>query len=265
MQLSGPSFVHALEHGMSVRSRGSGSRVLVWIHGLGESGRCFDAIAGHPHLWPYRHVVVDLPGYGRSPWPGTSRGIEATADELAAWLGAREDNAILVGHSLGGVLATLVAERHPDVVRAVVDVEGNSTFGDCTFSARIAAVDEAEFVSGGYHLLCQELWAEAGEDPALRSYSASMAFADPWVLWRHAADLVAMSKAETLAARRGKAPVPMLFIAAAPGGVCARSREQLVAAGVAVADVGSAGHWPFVDQPEAFAELVARFVERLPE
>jgi pimeloyl-ACP methyl ester carboxylesterase len=239
--------------------------VLVWVHGLGESGRCFDAIAAHPHLWPYRHVLVDLPGYGRSPWPPSSRGLEDGADELAAWLGARDDNAVLVGHSLGGVLATLVAERHPDTVRAVVDVEGNSTFGDCTFSSRIAAADEAEFVAGGYELLWQELWAEAGEDVALRSYSASLAFADPWVLWRHATDLVALSRGETLAARRGKLTVPLLFIAGVPDGVCERSRQALAAAGVRVAEVSPAGHWPYVDRAEPFAEIVARFVESLPE
>jgi pimeloyl-ACP methyl ester carboxylesterase len=79
--------------------------VLVWVHGLGESGRCFDQIAAHPHLWPYRHVLVDLPGYGRSPWPASSHTIEQTADELAAWLGARDENAVLIGHSLGGVIA----------------------------------------------------------------------------------------------------------------------------------------------------------------
>ncbi len=249
---------------MSVRSRGSGSRVIVWIHGLGESGRCFDDIAHHPHLWPYRHVLVDLPGYGRSPWPASSRGIEATADELAAWLGARDDNAVLVGHSLGGVIATLVAERHPDTVRGVIDVEGNSSLDDCTFSSRMAAVDEAEFTAGGYELLWQELWAEAGDDVALRSYSASLAFADPWVLWRHAFDLVAMSRAESLAARRGKLSVPLLFIAGVPGGVSARSLRLLAAAGVRVAELSPAGHWPYVDCAEPFAELVARFVESLP-
>ena len=260
-----PSLVHAIEHGMSVRSRGSGSRALVWVHGLGESGRCFDAIASHPHLWPYRHVLVDLPGYGRSPWAASSRGIEATADELAGWLEARDDNAVVIGHSLGGVIATIVAERHPDTLRAVIDVEGNSSLGDCTYSNRIAAVDEAEFVAAGYQLLWQELWVEAGEDPALRSYAASMAFADPYVLWRHATDLVAMSKAETLAARRGRLSVPTLFIAGAPGGVCERARELLATAGVTVADVSPAGHWPYVDRPEPFAEIVARFVESLPE
>ncbi|MBZ0234729.1 MAG: alpha/beta hydrolase [Deltaproteobacteria bacterium] len=260
-----PSLVHALENGMSVRSRGSGSRVLVWVHGLGESGRCFDRIASHPHLWPYRHVVVDLPGYGRSPWPASSRSIEETADELAAWLEARDDNAVLVGHSLGGVIATVVAERHPDTVRAVIDVEGNASLGDCTYSNRIAAVDEAEFTTGGYDLLWQELWVEAGEDAALRSYAASMAFADPWVMWRHATDLVALSRSETLAARRGKLAVPLLFIAGAPRGICDRSRGLLLDAGVRIADVSPAGHWPYVDRAEPFAEIVARFVESLPE
>jgi pimeloyl-ACP methyl ester carboxylesterase len=265
VQASG-SFVHALEYGMSVRSRGSGSRVLVWIHGLGESGRCFDTIAGHPHLWPYRHVIVDLPGYGRSPWPVSSRSvsIDQTVDDLAAWLAARDDDAVLVGHSLGGVLATLIGERRPDVIRAVIDVEGNSSFGDCTFSSRMAAVDEAEFTAGGYELLTQELWAEAGEDLSLRGYSASMAFADPWVLWRHASDLVALSRSETLPYRRRKVSVPLLFVAGAPRGVCARSRELLHAANVQVAEIGDAGHWPFIDQPEVFAEVVARYVESLP-
>ncbi|HUQ05588.1 MAG TPA: alpha/beta hydrolase [Kofleriaceae bacterium] len=260
-----PSLVHALEQGMSVRSRGSGSRVIVWVHGLGESGRCFDQIAAHPHLWPYRHVLVDLPGYGRSPWPASSRTIEQTADELASWLGARDENAVVVGHSLGGVIATIVAERNPDTVRAVIDVEGNSSLGDCTYSNRIAAVDEAEFAAGGYELLWQELWAEAGEDVALRSYAASMAFADPWVLWRHATDLVALSRSETMAARRGRLSVPIVFVAGVPGGVCARSRKLLADAGVRVADVSPAGHWPYVDRAEPFAEIVARFVESLPE
>jgi pimeloyl-ACP methyl ester carboxylesterase len=150
-------------------------------------------------------------------------------------------------------------------VRAVIDVEGNSSLGDCTYSNRIAAVDEAEFASGGYELLWQELWAEAGDDPALRSYAASMAFADPWVLWRHATDLVALSKSETMAARRGRLSVPLLFVAGVPGGVCDRSRKLLGDAGVRLADVSPAGHWPYVDRAEPFAEIVARFVESLPE
>ena len=248
---------------MAVRTRGGGSRTLVWIHGLGESGRCFDAIAGHPHLWPYRHVVPDLPGYGRSPWVAIARGLDATADELAGWLRARDEDAVVIGHSLGGVLATLVAERHPDVVRGVIDVEGNVSAGDCVFSSQFAALTETEFTSGGFVRLWNQLYAEAADDAALRGYAASMAFCDPFQLWRHATELVEVSGGETLAARRAKLSMPFLFLAGTPGGICGRSRELLGEAGVRVSDITPAGHWPYVDQPEPFAEAVARFVEAL--
>ena len=258
-----PIPVHGLEHGMAVRTRGGGSRTLVWIHGLGESGRCFDTIAAHPHLLPYRHVVPDLPGYGRSPWRSIARGLDATVEDLAEWLRARDEDAVVIGHSLGGVLATLVAERHPDVLRAVIDVDGNVSLGDCTFSSQFAALSEDAFADGGFARLWGELYASAGDDLALRGYAASMAFADPHQLWHHASELVALSRGETMAARRARLSVPLLFVAGAPRGVCERSRELLTQAGVTMTDVAPAGHWPFIDQPEAFAEVVARFVESL--
>ena len=256
------ALVHAVEHGMAVRSRGSGSRTLIWLHGLGESGRCFDAISADPALSPYRHVIPDLPGYGRAPWPARARSLVETADELAAWLAARADEAVLIGHSLGGVLATLCVERHPAAARAIIDVDGNVCVDDCTFSSRIAAFAEADAARAA-----EEVWtwvaARAGTDAALRGYAASLAFADPAVLWRHAVDLVALSSADTLAARRAALPLPFLYVAGAPGGASTRSRALLAAAGVDVEAVEPAGHWPFIDQPRAFADTVADFAERL--
>ncbi|MEZ4404461.1 MAG: alpha/beta fold hydrolase [Kofleriaceae bacterium] len=239
---------------MTVRSFPGAGSPVVWIHGLGESGRCFDPIVRHPRLRDGAHVVPDLPGYGRSPW-GPPRALDETVDGLAAWL-ATVGPAVLVGHSLGGVLATLVAERAPAHVRAVVDVDGNTSLGDCTFSSKIAAWGERAFVDAGHAALVAEL-AAGHADPAVRGYAASMAFAEPRQLWRHAVDLVELSASETLAGRRAALAVPLTFIAGAPRGVCARSRELLDAAGVRVIDVAPAGHWPFIDQPDAFAAAVA--------
>ncbi len=248
---------------MAVRTRAGGGRTLVWIHGLGEAGRCFDAITAHPRLAHYRHVVPDLPGYGRAPWPAVRCGLEATADALAGWLRARGDAPVVIGHSLGGVLATLCAERDPGGMSAVIDVDGNVSLGDCTFSSQFAAMDEAELASGGFARVWGTLYASAGADLALRGYAASMAFADPVQLWRHACELVTLSDGETLAARRAALPVPLRFLAGTPGGICARSRALLTAAGVRFSDIGPGGHWPFIDQPDAFAGAVADFVEGL--
>lgn len=250
------------EHGMVVRTLAGDGRTLVWVHGLGESGRCFDRITAHPALAGHRHVIPDLPGYGRSPWPARPPSLVETADALAAWLTARGDDAVVIGHSLGGVVATLCAERHPAAVRAVIDVDGNVSLDDCTYSRRLAGFAEAAAAEAA-----AEVWAwvagAAGTDVALRGYAASLAFADPAVLWRHAVDLVALSTDGGLARRRAALAVPLLYVAGDPGGASVRSRILLADAGIAVAAIGPAGHWPFIDQPAGFAAAVTRFVEPL--
>lgn len=245
-----------LEDGLAVRRYSGAGAPALWIHGLGESSRCFDAIVAHPRLADRAHVLVDLPGYGRAPWTD-ARSLDATVDHLASWLRAP---AIVIGHSLGGVIATLLAERAP-LVRAVIDVEGNSSLGDCTFSSQIAAYTEDDFAARGHDLLTAKLAAESA-DPALRGYAASMAFADPHQLWRHAVDLVALSRTETLPSRRAALGQRLTFLAGAPRGICARSRDLLAAAGVPLHDLAPAGHWPFLDQPDPFAALVATALDR---
>jgi len=74
---------------MMVRRFGTGPE-LVWIHGLGEQSRSLDAVAAHPALAGLSHVLIDLPGYGRSPWPERADALEQLADRLAGWIGDRQ-------------------------------------------------------------------------------------------------------------------------------------------------------------------------------
>src|SRR5690606_15654748 len=64
-------------------------RVLLWLHGLGDSGVSFEQLAGAPELAGWRQLSPDLPGYGRSPWPAQPWDLAAQADHLAAWLRER--------------------------------------------------------------------------------------------------------------------------------------------------------------------------------
>jgi len=73
------------------------------------------AILGPTH----RLVVPDRPGYGSSPGPAS--GPTGNADRLAALLGSLGTGpAIVVGHSYGAAVAARLAERHPEVVAALV-------------------------------------------------------------------------------------------------------------------------------------------------
>lgn len=244
---------------------------MVWIHGLGEWSVSFDAIARHPRFADFSHVLPDLPGYGRTPWPppegalhlvASARGsVHALADHLAAWLRGRPP-AILVGHSMGGVIATIIAEQLP--VRAVVYIDGNLTIGDCTFSAEASAYSLADFRAHGFAAMRASVYARGITEPALRGYHAAMVAANPDTFHANATDLVRVSTSDDLAPRIAALACPTLFVAGVPGGICEASRARLDEVGARWIGIGSSGHWPYIDQPDAFATAVADFLSTVP-
>ena len=232
---------------------------LVWIHGLGESSTSFAPVVAHPALAAHEHQLFDLPGYGRNDVDTAPTKLVPLADALAKLV---TPDAVLVGHSMGGVLATLIAERVP--VRAVIDVDGNLSAGDCTFSRLAAAYSLEDFVNGGFAKLRDAVYLRGLEELPLRGYFAAMTFAAPAVFHGHALDLVAMSEIEDLAPRLVALPCPHLFIAGVPDGVCTYSHALLDRAGAHWVGIEPAGHWVYLDQLDRFATHVDAFVKSLP-
>ncbi len=246
---------------MVVRRIGQGPEVI-WLHGLGERSRCFDGVVRHRFLEGFTHVLPDLPGYGESQPPvlaAEGNSLDDLAAHLADWLSTwpARTPPLLAGHSMGGVLAQLVAERIP--VSGVLDIDGNLSRGDCTFSAEAAALDAAAFVEHGFASMRARVTADGARDPALAGYAEAMAQANAAVFHRNAVDLVAMSVAETLVARLSVVRAPVLFIAGVPGGICERSRMLLGEHRLPWVGIEPAGHWPFIDQPDAFAAAARAF------
>ncbi|MEX5263245.1 MULTISPECIES: alpha/beta fold hydrolase [Kocuria] len=100
-----------------------GDRV-VFLHGLFGRGKNFTRIA--KDLQPdFRSLLVDLPNHGGSAW--TDRvDYQQMADSVAETL--RDDFAAagpvaVVGHSLGGKVAMVLALRHPELVSRLVVVD----------------------------------------------------------------------------------------------------------------------------------------------
>lgn len=246
---------HAAGHPMMVRRWGSGPEI-VWIHGLGEQSDSLVPVAAHPALAGFSHALIDLPGYGRSPWPDVPDDLGVLAAHLAGWIGDRRP--VVIGHSMGGVLATLVAEL--TAVRAVVDIDGNLSRGDCNFSGQAAAVSRDDFVAHGMAALRAQIFDAGRDDLAQRGYHAALTLACPAVFHHHACQLVALSESETLAARLAALRVPALFVAGVPDGVCARSRELLDHHGVRWIGIAPAGHTVHLDQLDRFATEVAGFL-----
>ncbi len=100
---------------------GAGPPVL-FLHALGASSRYWQGRLGSlPDC--YHCIMPDLLGFGRSPKPDGAYTIEEHLASLRAtlnrlWVG--DQLLVIVGHSLGGILAVEYASRFPAEVAALV-------------------------------------------------------------------------------------------------------------------------------------------------
>jgi pimeloyl-ACP methyl ester carboxylesterase len=227
----------------------------VYLHGLGaSSGPYFTASAVHPALAGHRSLLLDLLGFGISDRP-TDLGytLEDHADTVAAALeAAGVEAAEVIGHSMGGAVAIVLAARHPKLVAKLVLVDANLDPAPMIGKARvgssgIAAYAEEEFLAGGW----QEVRDRVGPH-----WWSTMRLAGREALHRSAVHLAGGST-PTIRGLLQRLPIPRTYLRPAvdpalPGA------DQLAANGVSVVSVPDCGHNVMLDNPEEFARATAR-------
>jgi abhydrolase domain-containing protein 6 len=112
--------------------RGGSGSVVVLLHGANDQSGSWARVA-RPLRERHRLLIPDLPGHGRSAPATGPLGIADIFAGLETLLDAElpsGERATLVGNSMGGWLAMLYADRHPDRVAAVVLVNGAALRGD---------------------------------------------------------------------------------------------------------------------------------------
>jgi lipase len=103
---------------------GSGGPVVIAAHGLTATHLHFEALAGQLGQ-EVTLLAPDLRGRGRSSTVSGPYGMATHADDLIAVLDhAGADQALVLGHSMGGFVAVVAADRHPGRVRDLVLVDG---------------------------------------------------------------------------------------------------------------------------------------------
>lgn len=237
-----------------------GGPAVVLLHALGTGLGIWDEVVG---LLPRRCRVLrfDQRGHGLSDVPEppyTMGALIRDAERMMAHFGLRD--AVVVGLSLGGLVAQGLAVKRLDLVRGMVLSNTAAKIGSAQmWGARVAAVQAeglAAYAPGAMQRMFGRRWQEVAGMPRVRAMLEGM---DPrgWVGCARAiagTDFYTPTAALTL---------PTLAIAGALDGTTppdlVRETADLIL-GSRWHLIRGAGHLPMVEKPEEWAGVVSEFL-----
>ncbi len=99
---------------------GGGKPILVLLHGLTANGACWTGLA-HVLEKDYDIIMPDARGHGESSVPDYGYQYEDHANDVIGLINSlRLPPPVLLGHSMGGMTATVVASRCPKLLRGLI-------------------------------------------------------------------------------------------------------------------------------------------------
>jgi pimeloyl-ACP methyl ester carboxylesterase len=138
---------HVTIHGHDVRFRrgGEGEPILL-IHGLAGSSRTWDDVI--PRLVDHHDVIApDLLGHGESAKPVGDYSLGAFASGLRDLLSVLDVPSVtIVGHSFGGGVAMQLAYQHPNLVDRLVLVGSGGLGREVSWLLRLLTLPGAEYL-----------------------------------------------------------------------------------------------------------------------
>jgi N-formylmaleamate deformylase len=212
----------------------------------------------------YRYHLIQVAGFAGAPPRGNAQGeiVVPLADEIAAYIAAHKlRRPALVGHSMGGTVAMLVALRHPQAVGRVMVVDmlpqpagligGRATDlkGIAGLLRGLGSTEEGRgLIDGAIRLF--------GDDQAANTKS------DPDVVARAAHDLAVTDLGPELP--RLRVPLTVLYAVADPTWRASTDRTYAAAyaraPGARLVRIDGSGHMIMRDQPARFQEELRRFL-----
>lgn len=259
-------FLMAGSTALHIADSGVGEKCVVLLHGYLESMYVWDDFA--PLLTPsVRVITVDIPGHGISEVKGEVHTMEMVADVLHQMLKSLEiERVTMVGHSMGGYVALAFCARYPEQLDGLVLL--SSTPNPDTEAKRENRRREIALVRAGKKDALARVAPEAGfaeqNRRRLRSYIDDLTECvhiteDDGIVALLGGMMERVDQNEMLR----KSTVPQLFILGKKDGyIPVEVAEEIVAnhPQAQVAWLEESGHMGFIEEPEACAEALLKFV-----
>lgn len=236
-----------------------GQRVL-YVHGTSCNTRVWEQ---HMQAIADTHtpVAIDLPGHGRS----AGRGYRGAADyghvvvELARYLGW--ERCVVAGHSMGGAIAFTIAMYYPELLNGLMLIDTGARLRVHPTILRAAR----QAADNGQRLPTERSWGYASNTPqsVVDTVEAMTADTDPRVTY---ADWICDDSFDFMS-RVQDITLPTLAVCGAEDRLTPVKYHQFLQQRMPncrLEVIQQAGHWSYIEQPEAFTRVVRAFLDDLP-
>ena len=238
---------------------------LLIVHGLFGSARNWGAIARRLGL--HRQVVtVDMRNHGDSP-RSPEHTYAAMAGDLAETIAAHGGRADVLGHSMGGKAAMMLALTDPARVRRLIVADIAPVAYDHSQMAYVRAMQALDLAALTRRSDGDAALAARVPEPALRAFLLqSLAFEEGRARWKLNLEALAdqMPGIMTFPAAPATFEGPTLFLTGARSDYVRPEHWPQIRALFPAAEhqaLPGAGHWLHADAPAAFIAAVSAFLD----
>lgn len=244
---------------------------ILFVHGLGDSGLSFEDAFRDSRFNQFNLIVPDLIGYGRSSGAANKDEYSYEAHIKRLWQLIDEfeiKKLILVGHSMGGDLTTLMcASDTRNIIKKYVSIEGDLTQYDLTISrASVKAFEKGKFDKWFETDFKEKLvWGKLGEVRSGRIYYVGVSMCRREAFLANALELV---RRNTSLEGKYQSEIGRAFVALKiPKLFCygtkslARTTLKFIEENnIAARAFEGVGHCPMTDAPAEFYDCLYNYI-----
>ncbi len=232
--------------------RPANAKTILFLHGLGCAKDDYYGACENKNLKNYTLVGLDFPGCGHSSYPTNARfGIDDLVEITKQVIDRLNlDQVVLFGHSMGGLVGLLLAEKYAGKIESFINLEGNLAGSDCFFSGKVAGLGRNEFINKAFEKYIHRVRINKNiglkeHAKILQKYSSAAAMRDV------CPSLVEYSEKGDLLKRFLNLRQPIQFIYGSQNSSLPYL-DRLKDSQCQVDEISNSGHFPFYENPSEF-------------
>jgi pimeloyl-ACP methyl ester carboxylesterase len=238
---------------------------LVFVHGFTTTSEFWREQA-EEFSQAYHVIRINLPGHGASPAPTSRRyrleDFVEDVNRVFRELGI--EKAVLIGLSMGGIVAQKFALKYPHLLKALVlvDTTSHGIGPDATADAFLAIADKRGLKQAVQDL--SDISFSSSASPVLLEWARREVIQTPEFVARAA--VRSLNDADTRSSL-SQIKMPTLVIAGDEDRVTPPQESEILAKGIGgstLSLIPGAGHFSMLENPVAFNRILRRFLDGLP-